>query len=115
MENFTCFILSFFNGKDGHPSYIAYKGKVYDVTESKLWKNGIHAGRHHAGIDLTDCLSQAPHGEDKIFSQTVKGNLLITSEAKTMSIHKKLFYFIAYLNLFIVIIISFILSIWRWI
>lgn len=53
-----------YDGKDGKPAYIAYKGAVYDVTQSKLWKNGAHVRRHFAGEDLTDALAAAPHAEE---------------------------------------------------
>ncbi len=52
------------NGKDGKPSYISYKGQIYDVSESKFWKNGVHMNIHGAGEDLTDSLFSAPHGEE---------------------------------------------------
>lgn len=54
----------FFNGKDGNKSYVSYKGKVYDVTNSRLWKNGKHVNRHEAGMDLTEAMEAAPHGMD---------------------------------------------------
>jgi predicted heme/steroid binding protein/uncharacterized membrane protein len=50
-----------FNGKEGQPVYVAYDGRVYDVTESKLWKTGFHMRRHHAGADLTGDIEAAPH------------------------------------------------------
>jgi predicted heme/steroid binding protein/uncharacterized membrane protein len=56
------------NGKDGKPAYIAYKGKVYDVTNSKMWKEGKHMNQHFAGEDLTNRISAAPHGEDVLNS-----------------------------------------------
>ena len=34
------------NGKNGKPAYIAYKGKVYDVSESSFWLDGDHLGMH---------------------------------------------------------------------
>jgi predicted heme/steroid binding protein/uncharacterized membrane protein len=52
------------DGKEGKPAYVTANGKVYDVTESKIWKNGIHMNRHHAGEDLTDSLGAAPHGDE---------------------------------------------------
>ncbi len=52
------------NGKEGNPVYIAYKGKVIDVSNSRLWKTGLHMGRHAAGADLTAHLSAAPHGPE---------------------------------------------------
>ena len=53
-----------YNGKNGNPAYIAYKGKVYDVSGSFLWRNGTHQVLHSAGVDLTDAIEQAPHVED---------------------------------------------------
>lgn len=53
-----------FNGKDGKPAYIIFKDKVYDVTQSRFWKNGVHMNRHKAGEDMTDFITMAPHGED---------------------------------------------------
>lgn len=53
-----------FDGKDENPAYIAYKGKVLDVSRSKLWKNGRHMNQHSAGQDLTDVLPKAPHGTE---------------------------------------------------
>ncbi|UCE08858.1 MAG: hypothetical protein JSW07_19530 [bacterium] len=52
------------NGKDGKPAYVAANSKVYDVSESKLWKNGLHMNRHQAGQDLTEALGAAPHGTE---------------------------------------------------
>lgn len=52
------------NGKEGKPSYVVANGKVYDVTESKMWKNGLHMNRHNAGEDLTEALGAAPHGDE---------------------------------------------------
>jgi predicted heme/steroid binding protein/uncharacterized membrane protein len=55
-----------YNGKGGKPAYIAYKGQIYDVSESEQWKNGVHMNNHKAGEDLTDSLSIAPHREEVI-------------------------------------------------
>ncbi|MDT3700945.1 MAG: DoxX family membrane protein [Thermincola sp.] len=49
-----------FNGLNGKPAYVAFKGKVYDV--SKVFVNGEHAGIK-AGIDLTNELAKGPHDE----------------------------------------------------
>ena len=42
MKEFDADELAGFNGENGNPTYIAYDGKVYDVSESKLWRNGQH-------------------------------------------------------------------------
>ncbi|HXX87005.1 MAG TPA: cytochrome b5 domain-containing protein [Candidatus Acidoferrum sp.] len=55
-----------FDGKEGRPAYIAYKGKVYDVTDDFLWVDGDHQGEHSAGRDLTEEMGRAPHGEDTL-------------------------------------------------
>jgi len=35
-------------GACGHIRF-AFDGKLYDATDSKWWKNGVHAGKHRAG------------------------------------------------------------------
>ena len=55
--------LSKFNGKNGNPAYVGYKGKVYDVTASMQWSEGDHLG-HEAGKDLTESMDIAPHADD---------------------------------------------------
>jgi predicted heme/steroid binding protein len=72
---FTPAELACYNGRDGAPAYIAYAGKVYDVTRSFLWQGGRHQALHTAGIDLTDCLSEAPHGADLLARFPVIGRL----------------------------------------
>jgi predicted heme/steroid binding protein/uncharacterized membrane protein len=61
MKEFNREELSKFDGKDGRPAYIAIHGWVIDVSESKLWKNGLHMKRHNAGKDLTLDIKAAPH------------------------------------------------------
>jgi len=51
------------NGQDKPEVWIAFQGNVYDVTSSRLWKNGKHY-EHWAGQDLTDELQDAPHTEE---------------------------------------------------
>ncbi len=64
MKQFDLDALSKNDGKDGRPVYISHQGRVIDVSESKLWKNGLHMKRHHAGNDLTTDIKAAPHGLD---------------------------------------------------
>jgi predicted heme/steroid binding protein len=40
-RKFTLEELKQYDGRDGRPAYIAYKGKVYDVTDSFLWIDGV--------------------------------------------------------------------------
>jgi predicted heme/steroid binding protein len=55
--------LSLRNGQDKPEIWIAFKGLVYDVSLSRLWRNGTHY-EHWAGQDLTDELREAPHNEN---------------------------------------------------
>lgn len=64
MKELTAEELSSFNGKDGQPIYIAFQGRVYDVTKSPLWAKGLHMNRHPAAKDLTGEISAAPHGPE---------------------------------------------------
>jgi predicted heme/steroid binding protein len=64
---FTPETLAQFDGLAGRKAYFAYEGKVYDVTESALWKEGQHYGLK-AGVDLTGKLDGAPHGTE-VFSR----------------------------------------------
>lgn len=75
MKQFSEEELSLHDGRDGKPAYIAYKGKVYDVTESFLWKEGRHQVLHDAGKDLSKELENAPHGPDLLERVPVVGML----------------------------------------
>lgn len=106
--------LSRFDGSEKRPAYIAYNGKIYDVSSSKLWVEGNHVRKHLAGNDLTEALRTAPHEEDKILGMPLVGEL-ITSETKVQKpAHEKVFYFMAYMNLVFVFLITFIIALWRW-
>jgi predicted heme/steroid binding protein/uncharacterized membrane protein len=104
--------LASFDGEQGKSAYIAYKGKVYDVSSSPLWTAGRHFGRHQAGLDLTAMLGQAPHGDDRLQGLPLVGDL--AEDRKHALAGIKVFYFIAYLNLALVFLILFILALWRW-
>jgi predicted heme/steroid binding protein len=55
------------NGQDKPEIWVAFQGYVYEVTSSRLWRNGKHY-EHWAGQDLTDELKDAPHTE-KVFDK----------------------------------------------
>lgn len=74
-QQFTIESLSKFDGKDGGPAYVAHKGKVYDVTNSLMWKDGDHEGEHQAGADLTAEMDNAPHLPDELDAFPVVGTL----------------------------------------
>ena len=63
---FTLKELSNYNGQNGQPAYVAYKGIVYDVSNAAQWTGGTHHGEQ-AGTDVTNDISKSPHGE-KVFA-----------------------------------------------
>lgn len=60
LPSFTRGQLALRNGQDKPEVWVAYKGLIYDVSKSRLWRNGKHY-EHWAGQDLTDELKEAPH------------------------------------------------------
>jgi predicted heme/steroid binding protein/uncharacterized membrane protein len=56
--------LAEYDGKDERPVYVVHQGRVFDVSQSRLWKGGLHMKRHHAGKDLTVDFGGAPHGTE---------------------------------------------------
>lgn len=62
-ETYTKSQLALRNGQDRDEIWVAYKGIIYDVSNSRLWKTGLHYN-NWAGQDLTDELeADAPHTE----------------------------------------------------
>jgi len=85
MKVFTKEEVAQYNGRNGKPAYVIYKGKVYNVSASFLWKDGTHQVLHSAGVDLTNTLEQAPHGGDVLEKFPVVGMLHDTGMSSTQS------------------------------
>ena len=100
-----------FNGEGGQKSLVAVNGEIWDFSSSRMWKNGLHAGRHKAGRDMTGYLEQAPHGLDVLKGFEKVGRLL--PEART-SMVVRIFTINAHFNLTGVFLIILILALWRW-
>ena len=75
MRKFTLEELKSFKGENGGPAYVAYNGKVYDLSSSYVWEDGEHQGEHWAGGDLTGELADAPHPPDRLDSFPIVGEL----------------------------------------
>ncbi len=90
MKEFTREELAAFNGKENEKIYVAYKGKVYDVSESKMWKGGLHMKRHSAGNDLTTDIQAAPHDPDVLERHPQVGILKKETGAEEINIPESL-------------------------
>ncbi|GAB4561556.1 MAG: hypothetical protein Tsb0017_19220 [Geothermobacteraceae bacterium] len=101
------------DGKEGRPACFAFQGRIFDASASPLWRGGEHMKRHPAGTDLTDALSQAPHGDDRVLRLPQVGRLLPTPPASATS-PRRLFFLLAYLNLGLAIAILLVVALWRW-
>jgi len=106
--------LSSFTGKDGAPPYFAYRGRIYDASGAKLWRTGSHMGKHQAGFDLTEMLKLAPHGEEPVLQLPVVGKLVGEGGSGGNPPHLKAFYFMTFLNLFLVFAVLLVIAMWRW-
>ena len=74
LSSYTRSQLALRNGQDRPEIWVAYRGFIYDMSHSKLWKNGKHY-EHWAGQDLTEELADAPHTE-KVFEKFTPIGLL---------------------------------------
>jgi len=72
---FTLKELRELDGRHGRPAYVAFEGKVYDVSGSTWWAGGSHLHRHAAGGDLTPEIANAPHSESMLGGFPVVGEL----------------------------------------
>ncbi len=93
MKAFTLEELENCSGQEGKPVYLAYQGKVYDVTKSAYWEGGRHMGTHDAGKDLTPSFPNAPHGEE-VFEKYPQVGVLKEKDvapAVGMSLFKRLY------------------------
>lgn len=84
MKEFTQEELKEFNGRDGRSVYIAHRGRVIDVTASRLWKTGQHMKRHTAGTDLTQDITAAPHGPEVLDKYPQVGVLKKSRDVQTL-------------------------------
>lgn len=74
-KQYTYSQLALRNGQDRDEVWVAYQGRIYDVTNSRLWKNGKHY-EHWAGQDLTHELPDAPHTESVFEKFEIVGALV---------------------------------------
>ena len=75
LPGFTRQQLSLRNGQDREEVWVAFRGVIYDVTKSRMWRDGKHY-EHWAGQDLTGEFEDAPHTE-YVFDKFKKVGVLI--------------------------------------
>ncbi|QMS86025.1 cytochrome B5 [Candidatus Xianfuyuplasma coldseepsis] len=64
-----------YDGTGDMDAYVAVSDVVYDVTNSAAWTDGTHNG-NSAGLDLTDEILSAPHGESVLDGLTIVGEIV---------------------------------------
>jgi predicted heme/steroid binding protein len=75
MKEYTKNQLALRNGSDREEIWVAFEGKIYDVSVSRLWRDGKHY-EHWAGQDLTEELADAPHTH-KVFDKFDQVGVLV--------------------------------------
>ena len=74
LPSYTKSQLALRNGQDKPEIWVAFEGRIYDVSASKLWRKGKHY-EHWAGQDLTAELKDAPHSRQVFEKFSVIGLL----------------------------------------
>jgi len=92
----------------------AFGGKLYDATGSKWWENGVHAGKHRAGTDLTEAMVDAPHGPEVLDRLELVGPVAKGCCKSELPKAARVFIALAYINLFLLAVILFCVSFWDW-
>jgi len=108
-----------YDGKEGRPAYVLFRNKVYDVSDSSKWPEGVHFRAHAAGQDLTKKIEDAPHGEEVLQRFPVVAELSGSSSAPARTTDKprgvrKTYIVFAYVNLVLVFLILFCVGAWLW-
>ena len=75
IKEYTRAQLALRNGNDREEIWCAYRGYIYELNKSRLWRSGQHY-EHWAGQDLTDEMRDAPHTETVFDKFTVVGRLV---------------------------------------
>lgn len=66
------------DGKNNNKCWLAVDGKVYEISQSALWKDGQHTPSNeqaYCGADMTEAMNAAPHGRKKLDQLTVIGTI----------------------------------------
>lgn len=75
LKKYTKAQLALRNGQDKELIWVSVNGNIYDVTASKLWRDGKHY-EHWAGQELIGELADAPHTQEVLKKFSVIGTLI---------------------------------------
>jgi predicted heme/steroid binding protein len=75
-RSFTVEELSYYNGRNGIPAYVAVNGIVYDVSSLLRWSGGQHFGMQ-AGRDLTGAFMGCHQGIMERLNKVPKVGVLV--------------------------------------
>ena len=109
---FTHEDLALFDGREGRRALVGCGGNVFDLSSSRMWAGGAHVRRHAAGNDLTAAISQAPHDEKKLAAFPLAGTIVPSIAGHTPPCERG-FFFMAYLNLGIVVAVLLVITLWH--
>ncbi|MBU1741988.1 MAG: CopD family protein, partial [Proteobacteria bacterium] len=101
------------DGREGRPAHVVVGGELYDLSDSKLWKDGRHMGRHAPGEDLTVALEDAPHGPE-VLDRVPKLGPAPDREAPAETPASRTFIVLSYLVLVLIFLVIFCLAYWNW-
>ena len=73
-KEYTRAMLALRNGRDREEIWIALDGLIYDVTDSRLWREGQHY-EHWAGQEMDKELEDAPHNKEVVEKFKIVGRL----------------------------------------
>jgi len=113
---FTPESLAACDGKGGNPAYVGYGGKVFDVSSSPMWRDGLHMRQHPAGNDLSGCMESAPHEADVLERFQEVGDLSGRGAGRHGPSRPRpvlLFYTMAYTNLAMLIMVFLFTALWK--
>ncbi|MBN1307346.1 MAG: hypothetical protein JXA18_05480, partial [Chitinispirillaceae bacterium] len=106
--------LPYCDGRSGGPAYIVHENKIFDVSRSPKWKDGVHFKKHRAGSDLTESMKGAPHGPEVLDKVEYLGTMEMEKGAgTTVSPARKIFIVMAYTNLILIFLILLCIALWR--
>lgn len=108
--------LPLFDGREGHKGIVSVDGKLYDVSDSRLWRDGVHLRKHQAGQDLTEALKGAPHSAEVLERVPMIGTLQTAPVGGTtprQSAHR-IFVTFARINLLLAVGILLCVAWWKW-